>query len=119
MSQEIMNLVEQASTKEEVPFFEVGDTVDVHTEILEGDKKRTQVFTGTVIARSGSGPRELFTVRRIVAGVTIDDNYIQYGGKSDVGTEADGKPAHDTCDIDGIRPSASSGTFSARRPIAV
>ncbi|MCO6044841.1 50S ribosomal protein L19 [Aeoliella sp. ICT_H6.2] len=66
MSQQILDLVEQTSLKTEVPEFEIGDTVDVHTKILEGDKERIQVFTGVVIARSGSGSREMFTVRRIV-----------------------------------------------------
>ncbi len=75
MSQEILNLVEQASMKKEVPHFEIGDTVDVHTKILEGEKERTQVFTGTVIARSGSGTREMFMVRRIVAGEGVERKF--------------------------------------------
>jgi large subunit ribosomal protein L19 len=68
MSQEIINHVEQSSLKQgrDVPAFEIGDTVDVHTKIMEGDKDRIQIFTGVVIARSGSGVREMFTVRRIV-----------------------------------------------------
>jgi large subunit ribosomal protein L19 len=66
MSQQILDLVEQSSLKSEAPEFEIGDTVDVHTKILEGDKERIQVFTGVVIARSGAGSREMFTVRRIV-----------------------------------------------------
>lgn len=75
MSQELMNMVEQTSMKEDVPFFEIGDTVNVHTKILEGNKERTQVFTGTVIARSGSGTREMFTVRRIVAGEGVERKF--------------------------------------------
>jgi large subunit ribosomal protein L19 len=75
MSQELLNLVEQASMKQDVPHFEIGDTVDVHTKILEGEKERTQVFTGTVIARSGSGTREMFTVRRIVAGEGVERKF--------------------------------------------
>lgn len=75
MSQELMNMVEQTSMKEDVPFFEIGDTVDVHTKILEGNKERTQVFTGTVIARSGSCTREMFTVRRIVAGEGVERKF--------------------------------------------
>jgi large subunit ribosomal protein L19 len=66
MSQQILALVEKSSLKSDVPQFEIGDTVDVHTKILEGDKERIQIFTGVVIARSGSGSREMFTVRRIV-----------------------------------------------------
>ena len=73
--QQIINLVEQSSLKPAVPEFEVGDTVDVHTRILEGDKERIQVFTGTVIGRSGSGTREMFTVRRIVAGEGVERKF--------------------------------------------
>src|SRR3954454_25201486 len=67
MSQQILEMVEKSSLKTEVPDFAIGDTVDVHTKILEGDKERIQIFTGVVIARSGSGSREMFCVRRIVA----------------------------------------------------
>ena len=67
MSHKIMELVEQASMKSDITAFDVGDTVDVHTKILEGSKERVQVFSGVVIARSGSGTREMFVVRRIVA----------------------------------------------------
>jgi large subunit ribosomal protein L19 len=75
MNQELIKLAEQGSLKEEVPQFEIGDIVDVHTKILEGDKERTQVFSGTVIARSGSGTREMFTVRRIVAGEGVERKF--------------------------------------------
>ena len=75
MSQELMGLVEQASMKADIPHFEIGDTVDVHTKILEGEKERTQVFSGTVIARSGSGTREMFIVRRIVAGEGVERKF--------------------------------------------
>lgn len=75
MSQDIIKLVEQSSLKTEVPQFEIGDTVDVHTRILEGDKERIQVFTGVVIARSGSGSKEMFTVRRIVDGQGVERKF--------------------------------------------
>jgi large subunit ribosomal protein L19 len=75
MSQQLMDLVEKASLKENPPEFEIGDTVDVHCEILEGEKKRVQVFTGVVIARSGSGTREMFTVRRIVQGEGVERKF--------------------------------------------
>ena len=75
MSQELMKRVERTSMKTEIPQFQVGDTVDVHTKILEGDKERIQVFTGTVIARSGGGTREMFTVRRIVAGEGVERKF--------------------------------------------
>jgi len=75
MSQDILKLVEKSSLKAEVPKFEVGDTVDVHTRILEGEDERIQIFSGTVIARSGSGSREMFTVRRIVAGEGVERKF--------------------------------------------
>jgi large subunit ribosomal protein L19 len=75
MSQEILKLVEQSSLKEQPPEFEIGDTVDVHVRILEGEKERTQIFTGTVIAMSGSGTREMFVVRRIVAGEGVERKF--------------------------------------------
>lgn len=75
MSEQILKSVEAKCLKKEVPTFAVGDTVDVHTKILEGAKERIQVFTGTVIARSGSGSREMFTVRRIVAGEGVERKF--------------------------------------------
>ena len=75
MSHEVMKLVEKDSVKENPPEFEIGDTVDVHTKILEGQKERIQVFSGTVIARSGSGSREMFSVRRIVAGEGVERKF--------------------------------------------
>ncbi|HRX80361.1 MAG TPA: 50S ribosomal protein L19, partial [Pirellulaceae bacterium] len=70
-----MNLVEKSSLREDPPVFHIGDTVDVHTKILEGTKERIQVFSGTVIARSGGGAREMFTVRRIVAGEGVERKF--------------------------------------------
>lgn len=75
MSQKIMELVEKASLKEDKPLFDIGDTVDVHTKILEGNKERIQVFSGVVIARNGSGTREMFVVRRIVAGEGVERKF--------------------------------------------
>ena len=75
MTQKIMDLVEQGSMKENAPEFEIGDTVDVHCLIHEGQKSRTQVFTGTVIARSGRGTNAMFTVRRIVAGQGVERKF--------------------------------------------
>mgnify|MGYP006289037217 CR=1 FL=1 len=75
MSQKILASVEASSLKTEVPSFAIGDTVDVHTRILEGEKERIQIFNGVVIARSGSGSREMFTVRRIVAGEGVERKF--------------------------------------------
>jgi large subunit ribosomal protein L19 len=75
MSQELLGLVEQTCLKEEVPQFEIGDTIDVHCRILEGEKERIQIFNGVVIARSGSGTREMFVVRRIVQGEGVERKF--------------------------------------------
>lgn len=75
MSQQIIALVEQPQLKAEIPAFEIGDTVDVHTRILEGEKERIQIFNGVVIARAGSGLRETFTVRRIVQGEGVERKF--------------------------------------------
>jgi len=56
----------------EIAAFEIGDTVDVHQRILEGNKEREQVFNGVVIARMGEGLNEMFTVRRIVQGEGVE-----------------------------------------------
>lgn len=58
--------------KKRVPVFHVGDTVEVHYRIREGEKERVQKFQGTVIRRSGGGTAETFTVRRIVAGEGVE-----------------------------------------------
>jgi large subunit ribosomal protein L19 len=75
MSQQTLELVEKSSLKSDVPDFHIGDTVDVHTRILEGEKERIQVFNGVVIARSGSGTRETFVVRRIVGGEGVERKF--------------------------------------------
>ncbi|MBS0209387.1 MAG: 50S ribosomal protein L19 [Planctomycetes bacterium] len=75
MSQKILELVEQSSLRADVPSFNVGDTVDVHFRILEGEKERIQIFGGTVIAKSGSGSREMFVVRRIVQGEGVERKF--------------------------------------------
>ena len=66
MSQELLKKAGQSSMKTDVPNFRVGDTVNVAVRIIEGEKERIQVFTGTVIGRRGSGISETFTVRRVV-----------------------------------------------------
>jgi len=75
MSQDILNKVQAASLQASPPQFEIGDTVDVHTRILEGEKERIQIFSGVVIARNGSGTSTMFTVRRIVAGEGVERKF--------------------------------------------
>jgi large subunit ribosomal protein L19 len=66
MINKTIQAVEAPHLKSDIPAFRVGDTVDIATRIIEGDKERIQVFTGTVIMRKGAGINETFTVRRIV-----------------------------------------------------
>jgi len=75
MQNRLLELVEQSSMKTTVPKFEVGDTVDVHVRILEGEKERIQVFNGVVIAKSGTKTREMFVVRRIVQGEGVERKF--------------------------------------------
>lgn len=64
----IQALEKKQLKKENKTSFKVGDTVRVHTRIIEGEKERIQVFTGTVIARKGSGLSETFSVHRVAYG---------------------------------------------------
>ncbi len=65
---EIIKKLEKEQLKKSVAEFRVGDTVRVHTRIVEGEKERVQVFAGTVIARKGAGLAETFTVHRVAYG---------------------------------------------------
>ncbi len=75
--QEMIEQAEASFLKDEgkVPSFDIGDMVDVHTKILENKKERIQIFSGTVIAKSGSGSKEMFIVRRIVAGEGVERKF--------------------------------------------
>lgn len=75
MSQDIIRSIEARVVKKNASRFNIGDTVNVHCKILEGDKERIQIFNGVVIARSGGGSREMFTVRRIVAGEGVERKF--------------------------------------------
>lgn len=72
---DLMKEIEKEQMKDEVPEFNVGDTVEVHVKLTEGERKRIHVFKGIVISRKGSGPREMFTVRRIVAGEGVERTF--------------------------------------------
>ena len=81
----IMRQIELEHMKSELPDFGVGDTVDVHYLIKDGDKERVQLFTGTVIKFQGSGTRRTFTVRRIVAGEGVERTFTLHSSRvSDV-----------------------------------
>ncbi|MCD6339485.1 MAG: 50S ribosomal protein L19 [Verrucomicrobia bacterium] len=72
MNQELQDKLEAPYLKKDPGEFSVGDTVRVHTRVVEGDKERIQVFAGVVIGRRGRGINETFTVRRISYGEGIE-----------------------------------------------
>ena len=61
--------------KENVPSFEIGDTVKVHNKIVEGTRERIQIFEGTVIAKHGGGISETFTVRHVAYGCGVEKTF--------------------------------------------
>jgi large subunit ribosomal protein L19 len=70
--QQIIENINASIIRSDLPRMDIGDTVNVHCRIVEGDKKRIQVFSGVVIARSGRGVNEMITVRRIVEEVGVE-----------------------------------------------
>jgi large subunit ribosomal protein L19 len=64
--------LEESYLKKDVPVFNIGDTIRVNTRIVEGEKERVQAFTGTVVAKKGSGLSETFTVYRSAYGSSMD-----------------------------------------------
>ena len=72
---EIIKNIEAAQLKENVPSFNVGDTVKVYNKIKEGNRERIQIFEGTVIKRQSTGVRSTFTVRKISNGVGVEKTW--------------------------------------------
>src|SRR6202140_3521899 len=72
MNQAILDKIESEQYRKNPAEFSVGDTVRVHTKVVEGDKERIQVFAGVVIGRRGHGLNETFTVRRISYGEGVE-----------------------------------------------
>ncbi len=72
MNQAILDKIESEQFRKNPVDFAVGDTVRVHTKVVEGDKERIQIFTGVVIGRRGRGLNEMFTVRRISYGEGVE-----------------------------------------------
>jgi large subunit ribosomal protein L19 len=69
---QIIDTIEKEQQKADANTFKVGDTVRVHTRVVEGDKERIQIFSGVVIGRKGRGLNETFTVRRISYGEGVE-----------------------------------------------
>jgi large subunit ribosomal protein L19 len=72
---QILDAVDAASLRSDIPAFNAGDTVKVHVNITEGNRSRIQVFQGVVIGRSGDGVRETFTVRKISFSVGVERTF--------------------------------------------
>jgi large subunit ribosomal protein L19 len=69
------DLIDNDSLRSDIPAFAPGDNVKVHVRVIEGNKERTQVFQGYVIARAGGGIRETFTVQKISYGVGVERTF--------------------------------------------
>lgn len=69
---DIISKIDSEQIKKDVAPFRVGDTIKVHTRVIEGDKERIQIFAGIVIARKGSGLNEAYTVRKISYGEGVE-----------------------------------------------
>ena len=71
----ILDSVDAASLRTDVPEFRAGDTLKVHVNIIEGKNSRVQVFQGFVLGRQGDGVRETFTVRKVSFGVGVERTF--------------------------------------------
>ena len=72
---DIIKAIEAEYKKENIDNFNIGDTVDVHVKIKEGNRERIQIFTGTVIKRQNAGLNETFTVRKISSGIGVERTF--------------------------------------------
>jgi large subunit ribosomal protein L19 len=71
----ILDSLDAASLRDDVPDFRPGDTLKVHVKVVEGNRSRVQVFQGAVIRRQGEGVRETFTVRKVSFGVGVERTF--------------------------------------------
>ncbi len=71
----VLDTVDAASLRDDVPEFRAGDTLKVHVKVVEGNRSRVQVFQGVVIRRTGGGVRESFTVRKVSFGVGVERTF--------------------------------------------
>jgi large subunit ribosomal protein L19 len=71
----LLDSVDSASLRSDVPAFRPGDTLKVHVRVIEGNRSRVQVFQGVVIRRQGAGVRETFTVRKVSFGVGVERTF--------------------------------------------
>jgi large subunit ribosomal protein L19 len=71
----ILDVVDAASLRKDIPQFRAGDELKIHVRVIEGNKSRLQVFQGLVIARQGDGVRETFTIRKVSYGVGVERTF--------------------------------------------
>ena len=69
------DLVDNLSLRDDVPDFAPGDTLKVHVKVIEGNRRRTQLFEGVVVRRQGSGLQETYTVRKVSFGVGVERTF--------------------------------------------
>lgn len=74
MSQ-LIDQIDKASLRDDIPTFRAGDSVKVHVKVIEGNRSRVQVFAGVVISRTGGGVRESFTVRKVSFGTGVERTF--------------------------------------------
>ena len=79
----VIETLEREQLREGIPQFKAGDTVRVHFQVIEGQRRRTQVFEGIVIKRQGGGMRETFTVRKHSFGVGVERTFPLHSPKID------------------------------------
>ncbi len=83
MNQALLDKIESANLRKDPLQFHVGDSVRVHTKVIEGDKERIQIFAGVVIGRRGHGMNETFTVRRISYGEGVERVFPTHSNRID------------------------------------
>jgi large subunit ribosomal protein L19 len=71
----LLDSVDAASKRDDIPPFRAGDTLKVHVKVVEGSRSRVQIFQGAVIRRQGDGVRETFTVRKVSFGVGVERTF--------------------------------------------
>ena len=71
----VLDAVDAASLRQDVPNFRAGDELKIHVRVIEGNKSRIQTFQGIVISRQGSGVRETFTIRKLSYGVGVERTF--------------------------------------------
>ena len=81
MQNKLMQIIDDSQLRKDAGNFTIGDQVEVHQKILDGEKERTQVFAGVVIARKGDGMRESVVIRRIVQGEGVERTFVIHSPK--------------------------------------